>query len=400
MNQKKPFVLCISGISATGKTIVAEYLKKKHGFQIIHLDRYAYEDVSSLPLFKYQSIEGVNYELPESINWDGFLTTLRSMKANKKYIIDGFIPFAFPEVESYVDVLIDIEFDQSDFAEGLRRRVFRDTESQVPTDYKTHPKKTTVHYCAFYFEHFVWPEAFLHPEYRVPVDWDKPILKLSGRSSIKQNCDKSDKFVTTFLHRNKPFILCISGISTSGKSTVSNYIEKKFGFGVIHLDDYVFNDRKKLPKFSLENVTGINYELPESIDWESFVSDLMNLNKYKNYIIDGFIPFYSNEILSFVDCLIDIEFNENEYSVALQRRVKRDTGNNVPDDYESYPMKSSAHFCAFYFKNFVWKEAFLHPEYRLPLNWNKPFLKLSATSPIENNCNESVKFLSEILKKV
>lgn len=194
----------------------------------------------------------------------------------------------------------------------------------------------------------------------------------------------------------KAFLLCISGISTAGKSRISSYLKNKYGFNIIHLDNYLV-DYFKLPKYDFKGITEINYELPETINWDLFISTLQHLNPNKKYIIDGFIPFSSPKVAQFVDCLIDIEFDINEYEEALRRRVKRDTKLNVPDDYEQNPLKSTAHYTAFYFKNFVWKEAFLHPEYRVPLNWSKPILKLSATSPFKQNCKKSQEFISKFI---
>lgn len=396
MSNKKPFVLCISGMSATGKTTIAKYFANKYGFRVIAFDAYAYRNKNYLPKYNYQNITGINYELPESIDWDSFLSTLNKMDPKEKYIIDGFIPFARPEVQNFVDILIDIEFTKNDFKEALRRRVHRDIGSKVPKDYSKNPKKSSAHYCSFYYEHFVWPEAFLHPEYRIPINWNKPLLKLQGRSTIETNCNESDKFVSQFLNK-KPFIVCISGISTSGKTTISRHLSHEYGFKVIHLDHFVVDDYSKLPRFDYKGVSGINYELPESIDWNEFISVLQSLDPNEKYIVDGFIPFYSNELCKFVDRLIDIEFDESEFNEALNRRVKRDTGSDVPMDYNVNPNNSSAHYCAFYFLNFVWKEAFSHPEYRVPLNWNKPLLKLSATAPIKDNCIQSEKFLNDVL---
>lgn len=395
MSNKSAIVLCISGFSVTGKTTLSKFLKKKYGFQIIHLDNYVLEDNNLLPAFNIQNVRGINYELPETIDWDRLISKLENTDPDEKYILDAFIPFASPQIEQFISFLIDIEFNENDFEEGLRRRVLRDTNSEVPTDYEKYPEKSSAHYCAFYFKHFVWPEAFRHPEYRLPPNWNKPLLRLAGSLPLKEICTESDKFVSHIL---KPFICCISGISTSGKTTVAKYLRKKYGYKIIHLDYYVHDDYSRLPHFNLQNVTGINYELPETIDWDQLVSDLQNMDQSEIVILEGFIPFYSQEIQDCVDCLIDIEFNENEYNEALRRRVERDTGSDVPDDYEIYPDQSSAHNCAFYFKNFVWKEAFSHPEYRLPKNWEKPLLKLSATASIRSNKNESDKFLSSVLK--
>ena len=198
---------------------------------------------------------------------------------------------------------------------------------------------------------------------------------------------------------NKPFILCISGISTSGKSEISENLKKNYGFQIISLDDYVFYDDNILPKFTLNGISDINYEDPKSIDWDEFISTLENLDPTEKYIIDGFIPFYSQKVESYINCLIDIEYNKTEFKEALRRRVQRDTGSDVPKDYEKNPNQSDAHFCSFYFKNFVWKEAFLHPEYRVPVNFSKPLLKLSATSPLKENFEKSGKFVIHNLKK-
>ena len=76
------------------------------------------------------------------------------------------------------------------------------------------------------------------------------------------------------------------------------------------------------------------------------------------------------------------------------RRVKRGYDEDVPPDYNENPLSSQVHFCAYYFKNYVWKEAFLHPEYRLPSNWKKPLFQLSATAPLEENYEATSNFVA------
>ena len=194
---------------------------------------------------------------------------------------------------------------------------------------------------------------------------------------------------------SKPYILCISGISTSGKSTIAKDISEKFGYKIIPFDDY-FIDFAKIPKFQMDGQTIINWDLPESIDWDLILSDLQKLDPKKKYIIESFIPFASPQIEPLVDSLIDIEFYQTDFEVALKRRVFRGFNEDVPSDYNENPMSSKAHFCAYYFKNYVWKEAFLHPEYRLPLHWDKPLLRLSATDPLEDNLKSAYNFVENL----
>lgn len=193
----------------------------------------------------------------------------------------------------------------------------------------------------------------------------------------------------------KPFVLCVSGISTTGKSTIADHLSKKYGFDVISFDSY-FKSPDVIPKFEIDGQNVINWDLPDSIDWEYLFQDLRNLDPNKLYIFDSFIPFSNPQIECIVDALINLEFKQDDFDVAIKRRVERGFHEEVPPDYESSPTASQVNFCAYYFKHIVWPEAFKHPEYRLPIPWTKPIIRLNALSPLQENIDAADKFVDSL----
>ena len=186
----------------------------------------------------------------------------------------------------------------------------------------------------------------------------------------------------------------ITGITTSGKTTLTNLLVNHFKAKKCCMDDFYFQTDFQQINFRGKMVS--NWESPKGIDWEKF--EVHCENSFGNVIfIDSFLLLYSKKITNMIDILIILEYKEEDFEIALKRRIKRNFDQEVPYNYLKNPEESEIHYEAAYFKEISWKFAFNFPQYREPENWNKPILKLSATSSIEDNLIKSIKFINKYL---
>jgi len=145
---------------------------------------------------------------------------------------------------------------------------------------------------------------------------------------------------------NKPFIIGVAGGSGSGKTFFLNCFLKHFTLDEVCLvsqDDYYFPVAHNMTK---EENKLYNFDLPSTIDYESFEADINKLlNRQtlfkKEYtfnnpnivpkileikpapilIVEGLFILHFKEIAKLLDLKIFIDAHED---VALQRRLKRD----------------------------------------------------------------------------
>ncbi len=144
---------------------------------------------------------------------------------------------------------------------------------------------------------------------------------------------------------NKPFVVGVAGSSGSGKTYFLNSFLAHFKVEEVTLisqDDYYF----PAPPMTQEENKQYNFDLPATIDRESFYHDIRQLVEghtvYKQeytfnnpsltprilelrpaplLIIEGLFIFHFEEIDRLIDQRIFIDADEE---VALQRRIKRD----------------------------------------------------------------------------
>lgn len=190
-------------------------------------------------------------------------------------------------------------------------------------------------------------------------------------------------------------IIGISGPSTSGKSTIADFLKQNLDAEVFYLDEYFA--MLSLPRSEMYGQEIGDWDKPESIDWELFMNDLNACNS-SLVIIEGFILFGNQSMHSRIDALINIEFEESDFPIALQRRIQRGFHEEVPEDWEQNPTGNKVNFSCAYFKNIAWKRAFEHPEYRKPVDWNRPTLTLSATADINDNCKRALEFARDLIR--
>lgn len=144
----------------------------------------------------------------------------------------------------------------------------------------------------------------------------------------------------------KPILILIAGGTASGKTTVVNKILDTFStndISIIYMDNYY----KRRDDLSLEERKKINYDHPNSFDFELLKYDLNNLlngyeintplynfkehNRDKNktilvkptklVLLEGILSLYDNEIRNIADIKI---FVESEADIRFIRRLKRD----------------------------------------------------------------------------
>lgn len=189
-------------------------------------------------------------------------------------------------------------------------------------------------------------------------------------------------------------IIGISGVSTSGKSTISDFLKQNLNAKVFSLDEYFAI--LSLPRVKLHGQEIGDWDRPDSIDWDTFFSDLSVCTDFL-IIIEGFLLFSHENMHSQIDALINVEFTENDFQIALERRISRGFHSSVPDNWEQCPTANDINLSCSYFQNIVWKRALDHPEYRHPRNWNRPYLALSATADIADNCKMALSFVQKLL---
>lgn len=189
----------------------------------------------------------------------------------------------------------------------------------------------------------------------------------------------------------------IAGFTTSGKTTISEYLSKKYGANLISLDQFYFTSG--WPQVECCNKKVNFWDSPDCFDWENVVKSVKE-NSDEMVFIESFLLFYNKEVAESIGALIYLEYSEDDFDIALKRRLMRWFGTDkIPDDYMVKPDKSDIHFECNYFKNIAWPFAQKNIEYCRPSYYSEPVLVLKATSPLEENINKSILFINELLNK-
>jgi uridine kinase len=112
-------------------------------------------------------------------------------------------------------------------------------------------------------------------------------------------------------------IIAIGGVSRSGKSTLGENLQIKFGDKCVQLeqDDYIVAEGA-LPKIRSRT----DWESPFSIDWTTFETSIQQANRdYEVVIVTGFLVFYQDSINQLYDHNFLIELDYHQF---LLRRAK------------------------------------------------------------------------------
>jgi len=188
-------IIGISGPSTSGKSTISKVLSSELSCKVICTDFY-FKVNSELPRIEIKGQMCLNFDSPDSIEWNYLLEEIEKHKEDPYLILEGFILFANPEIEKIVDILISIDFKADDFQIALERRLNR-RGSSVPADYLDDPFKNEYNYLAYYFQEIVWKNYANNPHYITPLTWSKPILKLSATDEIEENIGLSLSFINS-----------------------------------------------------------------------------------------------------------------------------------------------------------------------------------------------------------
>jgi len=128
----------------------------------------------------------------------------------------------------------------------------------------------------------------------------------------------------------KTFIIGITGISGSGKTTIGmNLKEILKNVRIVRVDDY-WKERKRIPK-SFEKWR--EWEWPLSINFEKLHKNLIQLRdkkKYKFIIVEGNLLFYYKKIRDIIDLKVYLKIPNK---LLIDRRIKKF---GVGDNQEKY----------------------------------------------------------------
>ena len=130
-------------------------------------------------------------------------------------------------------------------------------------------------------------------------------------------------------------IIGIGGVSRGGKSTLAQIIYQIFTEGgqtavILTQDDYVF-PIEDIPKIQHGDEVEINWEVPESIDFQSYKTAILAAQKqYDHVITEGLLNFYDEEINQLFDKFFFVDISKATF---LSRKAADKRWGEVPDWY-------------------------------------------------------------------
>jgi adenylate kinase family enzyme len=226
-------VIGIAGPTTSGKSTIAERLKKVFNCESVCVDKY-FKRNKDLPKTEINGVNILNYDSPRAIEWSCFAKDLRdkieemeTTKSSNFLIVEGFLLFGTAEISEMIDIVIVVEYDIGrDKYVALHRRLNRmknrksthekdpniamiessgraviksdKSEEDAPDDYLENPLRSLVTYASFYFMEVAWKQIELNQYYICPKDWEKPILRLSATANLDENINKSIEFIGTY----------------------------------------------------------------------------------------------------------------------------------------------------------------------------------------------------------
>jgi nicotinamide/nicotinate riboside kinase len=133
-------------------------------------------------------------------------------------------------------------------------------------------------------------------------------------------------------------IIGIAGVSRSGKTTLADLIQKKLIMKgetatVLHQDDFVMPENE-IPKIRHR----IDWECPQSIDFQRFKSKILEAKKqYKHVITEGLLNFWDADINLLFDKKIFVQISKETF---LERRNKEKRWGFEPKWFYEHVWKS------------------------------------------------------------
>lgn len=197
----------------------------------------------------------------------------------------------------------------------------------------------------------------------------------------------------------------ITGISTTGKSTIANALQKEFGGKIYNIDDF-YGPEDTFPLVDLNGKVAQNWDSPVSLNWEEYKKAIFSATEPICFI-DSFLLCYDKDILNSLNAVIVLNYNidksqeeaEKCFQIALERRVRRLYNTDVPENYQNNINRSEADFECNYYEKIVWPMALNNRDYYIPPDsFNHPVLTLDATNPLEGNISQSIDFIRNLLK--
>ncbi len=133
-------------------------------------------------------------------------------------------------------------------------------------------------------------------------------------------------------------IVGIGGISRSGKSFLAEQLQHAFeardySVKVLSQDDFVFPE-EQIPKINGH----VDWEIPESIDFEAFIEAIKAANHRCDLILlEGLMLFWNSDLLKLLDLCVFIELGKELF---VQRKQLDLRWGKEPDWYIEYIWKS------------------------------------------------------------
>ena len=118
-------------------------------------------------------------------------------------------------------------------------------------------------------------------------------------------------------------VIGIGGVSRSGKTSLSELIKKHFVLKndtvvVLHQDAFVFAENQ-IPKIVHDGETIVDWECPESIDFQRFKNEIeLSKTQYQHVITEGLLNFYDTPTNTLFDKFLFVEISKSTF---LKRRI-------------------------------------------------------------------------------
>ncbi len=184
----------------------------------------------------------------------------------------------------------------------------------------------------------------------------------------------------------KPYIIGIAGGSASGKSTLSDKLEKQlnqYTVKAFHMDSY-FKPAKERP-FAAAPVTKKMYmddNHPETMELKQLAADLKEAmtGSYDIIIIEGFLALWDEDIYPYLDLKLFVDCRADE---RIVRRLRRNMEWGLTFDEIS--------------EVYLDMVRYRHDEYVEPTKWRADLI-INGSSPQEKAIDLIINYLNNQLK--
>lgn len=124
-------------------------------------------------------------------------------------------------------------------------------------------------------------------------------------------------------------IIGIGGVSRSGKTFLAKILKdfyQESEVNILNQDDYIFHENL-IPRIRGE----IDWECPESIDFDWFLKDIVRASTISDIVIvEGFLIYYDKRIKDILDRKIYLSISKELY---LRRKIHDKRWGDFPDWY-------------------------------------------------------------------